>query len=181
MAAPLRPDAAAAAALALFAATALHANTGGDTTARVMARVHADYASAHAALEQRTAECLKQRTRAVDPILFRGLDLSQRQIEVAAYVLSERAMNACEAPAKGQFALAISAYQHVARHYGQVLPADVARADEQLMAQRWRLLEKEIGEYTSLSDTQRLRLESHVQLRTPFDFTGLLDQLRDGR
>lgn len=113
--------------------------------------------------------------------MFKGLGLSLKQQEVAAFVLSARAVNECEEVAKGRLLVAYGVYRSIADHHGATIDQEAERYETLLLDRERRALEKEATDYAGLSVEQRQKLESAPELQRPFDFVGTLDKLRSTR
>jgi hypothetical protein len=165
-------------AIASLALAASAAQTSSELQGKALELAHGRAEAAVAAFDRRAAECIKLQSRPVDPAVFQGMQLSARQVEVAAYVLSERAAAACEEPAKGALLIAIGNYREVARHYGQPVDDKLDAYERRVFEQQWQVIEKEAAEYLALPQAQRRRLEALPELQQPFDFVGMLSKLR---
>lgn len=139
------------------------------------------YEAARQAYEEQTGACLEESRRILQGNPFEGLKLSPRETEVAAFVMAGRAMAICEGAARNSFAFEIGSFKATSAHYGMSLPPQVREDAQLLFAQRWRQLEKESGEWSALSREQRLAIEKHPALQSPFDFVDMLHRLRVGR
>lgn len=136
------------------------------------------YDRARRAYEEALSKCLRLSVRKLDGNPFDGLGLSAKQTEVAAYVMSERAMGACESDKRNNFAFEVGVYRAAMTQYGFQFPESLSEDEQALYSQLWRKLEKEAGEYATLSNDQRAVLENHPALQTPFDFAEFLSRLR---
>lgn len=138
------------------------------------------YEKAWHSYEEKMEECLSESSRTVNGNPLGGLGLSQREIEVAVFVMAGRAMEACEFDELGHLAFELGRFKAVAAHYDIGLPEWIRRDEQMLFAHRWRQLEKESGEYAALSSHQRSQIEQHPDLQTPFSFAAMLSKLRNG-
>ena len=148
---------------------------------RVMALARERFEAARVEFDKRVDTCIRLQRRVVDPSLFEGMALSREQQESAVFVLSERAVAACEEDAKGRLLLALGVYRNAAAHYDKPLDPQVPYYEGLLFDQQWKVLEKEAIDYASVSEEHRKRLEGLPELMAPFDFVGTLEKLRAGR
>ena len=158
-----------------FAVTSAAGSAGAEKP--VIDLAHERFESARIAFDRRVDECIQLQRRVADPSPFRGLGLAPRQAEVAAFVLSQRAVDVCEQDAKGRLLIALGSYRAIAQRYKKQVDPQVNYYESLTFDQHWKLLEKEI-EYAALSEDQRAQLERLPELKQPFDFVDLLERLR---
>ncbi|QPC31375.1 hypothetical protein IS481_16900 [Caldimonas thermodepolymerans] len=166
--------------LALFGATAVFAaqQERDGLSGRAVHHAYQRYQAARSEFERRVDLCMQAQRREVRADVFNRMGLSQKQQEVAAFVLSVRAVSACEAPAKGQLMVAYGVYRDVAQRAGVSVDPKSERYVAQLLERERMALEREVSDYANLSEELRQKLESIPELQQPFDFVSLLDRLR---
>lgn len=147
---------------------------------RIIDLAQAQWENAWSSANVRVADCLRQARRQANPRLLDAPDLTARQKEVAAFVLSARAQAACEQDARGAAALALAQYRAVLRHHGRELAVSDADREATLVDPGRTLLEKEALEYASIDARHRARLEALAEFKTPFDFISAMESLRAG-
>lgn len=132
-------------------------------------------------LEARIAQCISMQRRSVSVEVLRSFELTPVELETALYVLAERAMEACEAPAKGQLLIDLNTYRTVAARQGVALRESAIHIEARLFSESWRRIEREAMVYRQLPEDVRKRLEALPELQAPFDFFQALDESRRPR
>lgn len=104
--------------------------------------------------------------------------LTPAELETALYVLAERAVDACEAPAKGQLLIDLNTYRVVATRQGVALRDTAIDIEARLFSDAWRRIEREATTYRHLPEIVRKRLEALPEVQKPYDFFQALDEMR---
>jgi hypothetical protein len=135
----------------------------------------------HRVLEARIAQCTSMQRRSVSVEAFQRFGLTLAELETALYVLAERAVEACEAPAKGQLLIDLNTYRAVAARQGTALQDTAINIEARLFSEAWRRIEREATVYRHLPESVRRRLEALPEVQTPFDFFQALEEIRRSR
>ncbi|PPE66787.1 hypothetical protein [Caldimonas caldifontis] len=139
------------------------------------------FEQSYRALEARTAQCTSMQRRSVSVEALRRFELTPEELEIALYVLAERAVEACEAPAKGQLLIDLNTYRAVAARQGTALQDTAINIEARLFSEAWRRIEREATAYRHLPEGVRRRLEALPEVQTPFDFFQALEEIRRSR
>jgi hypothetical protein len=139
------------------------------------------FEQSHRVLEARIAQCTSMQRRSVSVEALRGFGLTVAELETALYVLAERAVEACEAPAKGQLLIDLNTYRAVAARQGATLQDTAIHIEARLFSEAWRRIEREATAYRRLPEGVRRRLEALPEVQAPFDFFQALEEIRRPR
>lgn len=139
------------------------------------------FEQSHQVLEARIAQCTSMQRRSVSVEALQQFGLTPAELETALYVLAERAVEACEAPAKGQLLIDLNTYRTVAARQGVALRDSAIHIEDRLFSEAWRRIEREATAYRQLPEGVRERLEALPELQAPFDFFQALDEIRRPR
>jgi hypothetical protein len=121
-------------------------------------------------------EACSQKEKPVDANIFSGINLSTQQFGVALSYLSVKANNNCIQHAAGKFAIAARVMRQTQSKKTDLFDQSTDDYTDLVVDSVLREIELH-GQFLSLPEKERKKLEGIAQLTTPFDAVGTMDGL----